>query len=876
MSSFEEVLAAWGDLMRTKQPYTPMRLGMLGDGNGNVAVGVSLPGWSWIRYDSNPHKVATVLNRYEHWAEGTRVVVGKVHPNDPYEQVIGLDVAYYAQHMEDAWMAYMFAAPHGETHLSTETDPAHIDTGNVVDGRVRATNPVSMNVHVEPFLYPRSCLIIKFNGGTIDLTAYVPPIGLYGDLHRYVLIYMDIATGDLGVVEGDVYYTGFTPVVPDALENTVPLGIVLLTTGQTTIVTANIYPYKIIWHPLCENPSIHTHTDDSSGGASLLGIEELTFSAAVPLLVQMNRIYPTQVYHSLLVDPMYPVGSHDLHRIEPDPLFGEGQIIFLRLAQTMYGSYSVVLRHNLGNIYLAEGDITISKPTDHVFLMYNGTYWCPLKIVRPGGGPGGAPAGAQYVVMALHGSLPNERVLTAGAHLQLVDGGAGGAATLNVLTTTGAAASTVLNTDVLSGIRPSRIGLGCAVPDQAGAIALLETADPTNAANVGMFYVKNKAGITVAYLRRDDGDVMEIAHVIDGVTKTVKAAGGDFTAVQAAVDWFKGPILIGDSIIDVDPGAYDEAIVFENILVAPGATLTLRGDVRDLAGLSFVDGCDINKEGLTNGGSGVGTLANAAAVVTITGAGGNPDFDADGWGNGDAALIFDNGGATNEYGINSTLNATITLAVAAPAIGNDSTVVCLLPDRRIERTVSGAGPCIEVVGCRGIQISGFYLVSATGDDCHGIYVRRGAEVRIDHVACKVDDYGIHLREDSFVECPEGAMSVLDSGRGIGCAYMSYIDAQWVVMCDCLYGCLINNTSYAFLRYCIAVNIVNYGYYAAYMGSMDVLGAWARKCVNTGYKGIRRAYIFALSTNIHNSVNGANYSPIASDAWGNNNASITWS
>lgn len=47
-----------------------------------------------------------------------------------------------------------------------------------------------------------------------------------------------------------------------------------------------------------------------------------------------------------------------------------------------------------------------------------------------GGGSGGAPTDAEYVVMALNGTLTNERVLTAGTGISLTDGGAGGSATI--------------------------------------------------------------------------------------------------------------------------------------------------------------------------------------------------------------------------------------------------------------------------------------------------------------------------------------------------------------------------------------------------------------------------------------------------------------
>jgi hypothetical protein len=46
----------------------------------------------------------------------------------------------------------------------------------------------------------------------------------------------------------------------------------------------------------------------------------------------------------------------------------------------------------------------------------------------------GAPANAQYVVLALDGTLTQERVLTAGSGITITDGGAGGNVTVALTT----------------------------------------------------------------------------------------------------------------------------------------------------------------------------------------------------------------------------------------------------------------------------------------------------------------------------------------------------------------------------------------------------------------------------------------------------------
>jgi hypothetical protein len=80
--------------------------------------------------------------------------------------------------------------------------------------------------------------------------------------------------------------------------------------------------------------------------------------------------------------------------------------------------------------------------------------------------------------------------------------------------------------------------------------------------------------------------------LLDGVTKTVKAVGGDYTTIQDAFNFFAPGKLISDCTIDVDAGTYAETVVFSNLLVASEGQLTVEGDTRELAGLSYVNGVD--------------------------------------------------------------------------------------------------------------------------------------------------------------------------------------------------------------------------------------------------------------------------------------------
>ena len=104
-----------------------------------------------------------------------------------------------------------------------------------------------------------------------------------------------------------------------------------------------------------------------------------------------------------------------------------------------------------------------------------------IEIASTGGGGGGAPTDAQYVTLAVDGTLTNERVLTAGTAISVTDGGAGSTVTIantgvtsNVAGTgigvSGATgAVTISNTGVLS-LTPAPSGTNVVVSAPTGAI----------------------------------------------------------------------------------------------------------------------------------------------------------------------------------------------------------------------------------------------------------------------------------------------------------------------------------------------------------------------------------------------------------------------
>jgi len=227
--SEQEAKQALQSLFDQTQPMQKVRRGLLGDSNGTVMV-ATRPGWAYIRY----HAPSTTLSivRYlipEQLSDGTPVVVGKRHPGDAYEQVLGVDWAMYA------W------APTDST-VNQHATPA-IDLSDLSPGKVVPTDPVSLSVDVRAFLYVNGDNAVEYGGGAIDLTANVP--GIAG--HRYVLVYMDLSTDSLAAENGAIVALGVNAVAPAVPENGLPLGIVDLEQAQATITGDDIWQYKAMY-----------------------------------------------------------------------------------------------------------------------------------------------------------------------------------------------------------------------------------------------------------------------------------------------------------------------------------------------------------------------------------------------------------------------------------------------------------------------------------------------------------------------------------------------------------------------------------------------------------------------------------------------------
>jgi len=148
-----------------------------------------------------------------------------------------------------------------------------------------------------------------------------------------------------------------------------------------------------------------------------------------------------------------------------------------------------------------------------------------ITAAASGSGGGGAPTDAQYVVLAVNGSLSDERVLTAGTAISLTDAGAG-------------STITVANTGVTSNLA----GAGISVSGAIGAVTVANTGvlslTASAATNVTLSAATGVIDIDIlgtSYPAVGDG-----SGVVDGFIDT---GGGPIPIVQLGWTTFTDPLF---------------------------------------------------------------------------------------------------------------------------------------------------------------------------------------------------------------------------------------------------------------------------------------------------------------------------------------------
>ena len=366
-------------------------------------------------------------------------------------------------------------------------------------------------------------------------------------------------------------------------------------------------------------------------------------------------------------------------------------------------------------------------------------------------------------------------------------------------------------------------------------------------------------------------------------------AGQDHATIQEAVDWFKARVITGACKIEVDAGTYDEAVVLEDLFLGAGGSLEIEGDTRALAGITYSYGSICNRNSLANGGTfdninRCDIFTNLAFDEIFVAGAVDPDFVAAGFVAGDKILVFDQSAGTIVERTIASINPggagnnviEITVALAA-ALGADGDSICLLPDRRIERT--SAGPCVMVDFNKGPLLKGFFLKSHTGADCHGVYVVNGGGLLVENIATQAEDRGFYV---------VGGMGWIQAG-----SYTTVVSAWGGDR-----GYMAGNSAFALVYWSYAINCTTFGYHASQFAFMNTnlsaavdcttgfnaetgvtltaTNCTARHC-GTGYRSVNHSMVSAASTNANNNGNGADYNPaVSGDPPSNNGSMIVWS
>lgn len=365
---------------------------------------------------------------------------------------------------------------------------------------------------------------------------------------------------------------------------------------------------------------------------------------------------------------------------------------------------------------------------------------------------------------------------------------------------------------------------------------------------------------------------------LEGDTKVL--AGLSYVSCNPSATAWAGTTVYG-AASEVSPTAGQNGFFYYTVAGGTSAggeptwPTTIGGTVIDNDITWVCMGVLANQAGLANGGSGSCqiNLDGGRTNIIITCSIANPDFDADGWNDTDKILIYMSGGATYERELTAVVDNVLTIDPAIPAGPSfiDGSAICLMPNREIDRTT--AGSCIEVDSVRGILVDGFYLESATGANCHGVFSYSGAAIELQNCAINVEDYGIYL-DQARIKASSGAVSVWGANIGVLVGQNSDIFAQYVVSVNNTYGFYSSLFALITLNYAI-ITTGTYGVYSSDFS--DVYAPYVTvRYGTTGYYAVNSSFINASATNINNYGNTTDYNPapgIPGSAQGNHYAVI---
>jgi hypothetical protein len=246
----EETVAKWRKMWAGKQDEQKFFFALTGDGSSASTADVTTrPKWAWVRYNEKPDRVSQVLNlRFPGIAQDVPVIVGKQYPHDRYYQILGLNTSLYYMHWSNSNSNPYVVQAHGTTHTwGTGNDPAPIETGNIVNGKVVETSPATMGVHVYSMIYEYEGGLATWSGGDVDLTGFAPGASNH---HLYVLISLDVVEQTIRTTSGASVPITVPPTIPTVPDWNIPLAVVKIQEGDTTIAGTEIYDYRMLFAPI--------------------------------------------------------------------------------------------------------------------------------------------------------------------------------------------------------------------------------------------------------------------------------------------------------------------------------------------------------------------------------------------------------------------------------------------------------------------------------------------------------------------------------------------------------------------------------------------------------------------------------------------------
>ena len=380
-----------------KVPYIYGILGANIDGQDRVEV-PGRPGYVYVRIRDNLSDLAQVYNDAVSPVYGLPVIVGKDYIDPTRYRIMGRDLGRYQN-----WGYSAYVPRHAAQHEFNPKGPG----GDIVWTYKQQIVPLLVhpsgtqgapNVVIEPDLYYYYDRWIYAGGtGTPSLLTCKPSGG--GNA-RMALVQLDkdgnpvVTCGDTefpDTVTGSAQVSPYIPGLVDSMN--IPLAAIRLVTGTSVILWRNIY--------------------DARG---LVGQMTSTGTSSTPIsghIIAQDGVGVTQ----------RPI------------LNFEGPIVFVS-DDPLNDRTDIVISGASGHVIQDDGADQIQRNNlnfiGDTFVVYDDNANDATIVSGTASGVSGAPDDAEYLTLALNGTLSDERVFTPGDGLAGTDGGAGSTYTLNV------------------------------------------------------------------------------------------------------------------------------------------------------------------------------------------------------------------------------------------------------------------------------------------------------------------------------------------------------------------------------------------------------------------------------------------------------------